>query len=103
MVVLQFPSKEPLKTDAKPPVPHYINSNDADNVNQSSQSIVKKNAHLPNPPKDKTTVHDEQKMNESKSLNDNTFTSRMVDRIENWSPSTAKYARLSVFGCKVSN
>lgn len=40
-------------------------------------------------------------MDETKTSN-NTFKTRLVNRIEKWSPSTAKYARLSIFGCKVS-
>ena len=102
---MQLPSKEPLKTDTKlPTVPPFISSNGVDNVNQCLQSTEKKNASLNNPViKHDNKLDSKQNMNETKILNDNNFTMRLVNRIENWSPSTAKYARLSVFGCKVSN
>lgn len=101
---MQLPSKEPLKRDSKPTVvPPFISTNGVHNVNQSPQSTEKKNAHLPNTVvKHKNKLDDEQNMNESKILDDSTFTMRFVSKIENWSPSTAKYARLSIFGCKVS-
>jgi len=103
---LQLPSKEPLKTDSKSPVvPPYISGNSVDNnANHCLQSTEKKSASLNN----NVVKHDnksdsKQNMNDTKILNDNNFTMRLVNRIENWSPSTAKYARLSIFGCKVSN
>ncbi|XP_025207943.1 LETM1 domain-containing protein 1 [Melanaphis sacchari] len=101
-VVLQLPSKEPLKTDAKPStVPPYISGNSVDNANQCLQSTEKKNASLNNTVvKHDNKLDNKQNMDETKILNDNNFTMRLVNRIENWSPSTAKYARLSVFGCK---
>jgi len=100
---LQLPSKEPLKTDTKPPaVPPYISGSSVDNANQSLQSTEKKNASL-----NKTDVtHDyklDNKQNMNDTLNDSNFTMQLVKRIEKWSPSTAKYAKLSVFGTKVSN
>lgn len=104
-VVLQLPSKEPLKTDTKPSaVPPYIRGNSVDNANQRKQSTEKQNDIL----HDTVVIHNnkfdsEKNINETKILNDNTFKMRLLNRIENWSPSTAKYARLSIFGCKVSN
>lgn len=100
---MQLPSKEPLKTDTKPPVLPYISVNGAHNANESTQSTKETNSIVNNIIKDKNILDNEQKMNESKILNNSTFTLRMIDKIENWSPSTAKYARLSVFGCKVSS
>lgn len=102
-MVFQLPSKEPLKRDSKPTVvPPFISTNGV-HVNQSPQSTEKKNTHLPNTVvKHKNKLNDEKNMNESKILDDSTFTMRLVSKIENWSPSTAKYARLSIFGCKVS-
>lgn len=103
-VVLQLPSKEPLKTDTKSStVPPYISGNSVDNANQCLQSTEKKNASSNNTVKHDNKLNNKQNMNESKMLNDNNFTMRLVNKIENWSPSTAKYARLSVFGCKVRN
>lgn len=100
-VVLQLPSKEPSKADTKPlGVPPYISANSVDNSNQSSQSTDKKNANLHNTVKLQNRLDDKHNMNEPKILNDSTVTMRLVKRIENWSPSMAKYARLSVFGCK---
>lgn len=100
---MQLPSKEPLKSDTKPTVvPPYISADGADNANQSSQFAEKKNAHSQNTVKQDNALNDEQNMNDPKVLNDNTFAMRMANKIENWSPATAKYARLSIFGCKVS-
>jgi len=100
-VVLQLLNKEPLKPDSKPPVvPSFTSVNGVDNANQGPQSAENKNVHLPNSIKQKSSVTDEQSMNESKILN-NTFKMRFINKIENWSPSTAKYAKLSIFGCKV--
>lgn len=102
-MVLQLPSKEPPKADTKPlGVPPYISANSVDNSNQSSHSTDKKNANLHNTVKLQNRLDDKHSMNEPKILNDSTVTMRLVKRIENWSPSTAKYARLSIFGCKVS-
>lgn len=103
-MVLQLPSKEPLKRDPKPTVvPPFISTNGVHNVNQSSHSTEKKNAPVPNTViKEKNKLDDEQNMNDSKILDDSTFTMRFVNKMEKWSPSTAKYARLSIFGCKVS-
>lgn len=102
-MILQLPSKEPLKRDAKPSVvPPYINANGVDNANQSTQSAEKKNAHLHNSVLKQESKLDKQNMNEHKIVNDSTFAMRLVNKIENWSPSTAKYARLSIFGCKVN-
>lgn len=102
-VVLQLPSKEPLKRDPKPVVvPPFISTNGVHNANQNPQSTDKKNAHILNSVVKPTKLDDEQNMNDSKILDDSTFTMRFVNKIENWSPSTAKYARLSIFGCKVS-
>lgn len=102
---MQLPSKEPLKTDTKPTaVPPYISGSSVDNANQCLQSTEKKNGSLNNPVvKHDNNLDNKQNMNKTKILDDNNFTMRLVKRIENWSPSTAKYARLSVFGCKVSN
>lgn len=101
---MQLPSKEPLKTDTKPPaVPPYISGSSVDNANQCLQSSEKKNACLNNTVKHDNNLDNKQSMNETKILDNNNFTMRLVKKIENWSPSTAKYARLSVFGCKVSN
>lgn len=98
---MQLPSKEPLNRDTKPlSVPPYICAKGVDNVNQSSQSSEKKNAHVHNNIKNENKLIDEQNMDEPKIVK-NTFKMRLVKRIENWSPSTAKYARLSIFGCKV--
>lgn len=102
-VILQLPNKEPLNNDRKPlvpPIPPYINGNDIDNANL--QSAEKKNAHLHNIVKHENQLDDKQNMNEPKILNNSTATVRLVNKIEKWSPSTAKYARLSIFGCKVS-
>jgi len=100
---LKLPSKEPPKIDTKPlVVPPYISANGVDTSNQSLQFTEKKNANLHNTVKVKNQLDDKHNMNESKILNGSTVTMRLVNRIENWSPSTAKYARLSVFGCKVS-
>lgn len=103
-VVLQLPSKEPLKRDPKSTVvPPFISTNGVQNANQSTQPTEKKNTYLPNTiVKHKNKLDDEQNMNESKILDDNTFTMRFMNKIEKWSPSTAKYGRLSIFGCKVS-
>lgn len=103
-MILQLPSKEPLKTDTKPSVvPPFISANGVDNANQSMQSVEKKNAHLHNSIHKQESKLDKQNMNEHKIVDDNTFAMRLVNKIENWSPSTAKYARLSIFGCKVNN
>lgn len=98
---MKLPSKEPLNRDTKSlSVPPYISAKGVDNVNQSSQYSEKKNAHLHNVIKNENKLTDEQNMDEAKKVN-NTFKMRLVNRIENWSPLTAKYARLSIFGCKV--
>lgn len=103
LVILQFPSKEPLKTDTKSSVvPPYISNNAVDNANQSSQTVEKKNAHLNNSVLKQASKRDKEDINEHKIVNDNTFAMQLVNKIENWSPSTAKYARLSIFGCKVN-
>lgn len=99
-MILQLPNKEPLKNDIKPPVPPYINANGINNAN--IQGAEKKNAHFHNTVKHENQLDDKQIMNERKILYDNTVAMRLINRIENWSPSTAKYARLSIFGCKVS-
>lgn len=100
---MQSLSKEPIKPGTKPPVvPSCTSANDIDNTNQNSQSIDMKNAHLHNIIKQENRLVDAQNMNDSKILTDNTFKMRLIKKIENWSPSTAKYARLSIFGCKVS-
>lgn len=102
-VVLQLLSKEPVKTGTKSSaVPPCTNTNGFDNANQSSQSIEKKNVHLNNNVKQENPLDNVQKMNKQKMLNDNSFKMRLINKIENWSPSTAKYARLSIFGCNVS-
>lgn len=100
---MQSLSKEPIKPGTKPPVvPSYNSANDVDNTNQNSQSIDMKNAPLHNVIKQEHRLVDAQNMNDTKILNDNTFKMRLIKKIENWSPSAAKYARLSIFGCKVS-
>jgi len=100
---LQLPSKEPLKTDTKAPaVPPFISGSGVDYANPCLQSTEKKNASLNNT----DVTHDnklDNKLNMNETLNDSNFTMRLVKRIEKWSPSTAKYARLSVLGTKVSN
>lgn len=102
-MVLQLPSKETLKTDTKPPViPPYINAKNVHNANQSLQSNEKKNTSLPNTVKQENILNVESKKNDSKVLDDSTFTLRLINKIDNLSPPTAKYARLSIFGCKVS-
>lgn len=103
-MVLKLPSKEPPKIDSKPlgVPPPYISTNGIDNSNQSSQSTEKKNDNLHNTIKIENRLDDKYNMNEHKIMNDSTVTMRLVKRIQNWSPSTAKYARLSIFGCKVS-
>lgn len=102
---MQLPSKEPLKTDTKPQaVPPYLSGSGVDSTNQCLQSTEKKNASLNNTVvKHDNKLDNKQNMNETKILDDKNFTMRLAKRIEKWSPSTAKYARLSVFGCKVSN
>lgn len=103
---MQLPSKEPLKTDRKPPaVPPYLSGSGVHNATQCLQSKKKKNDSLNNSgvKQNDIKLDNKQNMNETKILDDNNFTMRLVKRIEKWSPSTAKYARLSVFGCKVSN
>lgn len=99
-MILQLPNKEPLKNDIKPPVPPYINANGVNNAN--IQGPEKINDHLHNIVKHENQLGNKQNMNESKILDDNNVTMRLINKIENWSPSTAKYARLSIFGCKVS-
>lgn len=100
---MQLPTKEPLKSDTKPSVvPPYISANGTENANQGSQFADKKNAHSNNTVKHDNPLNNEQIMDDPKDLNDNTFAMRMANKIENWSPSTAKYAKLSIFGCKVS-
>lgn len=102
-MVLQLPNKETLKTDIKPPVvPPYISIKNVHNANQSFQSNEKKNVCLPNNVKEENILNDEHKMNEPKIFDDSTFTLRLINKIDNISPSTAKYARLSIYGCKVS-
>lgn len=102
-VVSQLLNKEPLKPGSKPPVvPSFTSAHGVDNANQESQSTENKNIHSHNTVKQKSALTDEQSMNESKILNDHTFKMRFINKIENWSPSTAKYARLGIFGCKVS-
>ncbi|KAL4120805.1 hypothetical protein QTP88_013426 [Uroleucon formosanum] len=98
-VVLRLSSKEPLKKDTKPPAAPPIISGSVDYANPCLQSTVKKNASLNNT----DITHDnklDNKQNINETLNDSNFTMRLIKKIEKWSPSTAKYARLSMFGTK---
>jgi len=102
-VVLQLLNKEPLKTGTKPPVvPSYSSANGVDKANQNSEFLEKKNAHLHNIVKPDIPLDDVRNITEQDISNDNTFKMKLINKIENWSPLTAKYARLSIFGCKVS-
>lgn len=102
-VFLKLPSKETLKTDIKSPVvPPYLSAKGVDNDNQCSQSSEKKHTNKNNSAEHENALNNQTNMNEPNILNNSTFAMRMANKIENWSPSTARYARLSIFGCKVS-